>query len=135
MSKKKTTTKKTVAKRVVKAPVPDSVKDQIKEFKEFIKSQGLIGMATGLIIGTAAATLVKSLIENIIMPPLGFILGSADGLKGLSWKMGQTASGEMAVLHYGQFLNDLINFTVIAVVVYFIIVAVTKFLGEDHIKK
>lgn len=104
-------------------------------FRDFIKDQGLVGMAVGLVLGTASGTLIKSLIDNMIMPPLGFILGSADGLKGLSWSMGVTAAGEEAVLNYGTFLNDLVNFLVIALTVYIIIKVLSKFLGEDYSKK
>jgi len=64
---------------------------------------------------------VNSLINNVVMPPLGFLLGSSDGLRGLSWDMGMTASGEHAVLSYGMFLSDLFNFLVIALVVYLVI--------------
>lgn len=124
---------KKITKRVVKNPTSETLKEQLEGFREFIKSQGLIGMATGLIIGTAAATLVKSLIDNVIMPPLGILLGSTDGLKGLMLNI-PTKNGVTSV-KYGMFLNDLVNFLIIAVVVYFIIVAVTKFLGEEHLAK
>lgn len=121
-------------KRAIKVTAtPVAVKKQLEGFKDFIKKQGLIGMATGLIIGTAAATLVKSLIDNVIMPPLGILLGSTDGLKGLVLNI-QTANGVVAV-KYGVFLNDLVNFLIIAAVVYGIIIAVTKFLGEEHVEK
>lgn len=127
-------TEKKSTKRAIKAPAtPATVKKQLEGFKDFIKKQGLIGMATGLIIGTAAATLVKSLIDNVIMPPLGILLGSTDGLKGLVLNI-QTANGVVAV-KYGVFLNDLVNFLIIAAVVYGIIIAVTKFLGEEHVEK
>ena len=92
-------------------------KAQFAGFKKFIKDQGLIGMAIGLILGTASGDLVKSLINNIIMPPLGFVLGSAEGLKGVVWNMGKTPAGKEAVLSYGAFLNDIIHFLVIAFVV------------------
>jgi large conductance mechanosensitive channel len=55
------------------------------------------------------------------MPPLGFLLGSADGIKGLVLDMGTTPAGEHAVLAYGAFVNDLINFLVLAFVIYFVI--------------
>jgi len=55
------------------------------------------------------------------MPPLGLLLGSAEGLKGLSWTIGQTSDGSPTILHYGIFLNDLFNFLVIALVIYFIV--------------
>ena len=92
-------------------------------FMTFIKEQNVVGLAVGLILGTAASGLVNSLINNVIMPPLGFLLGSADGIRGLELVMGTTPTGETAVLRYGQFINDLINFLVLAFVVYFVVKA------------
>ena len=127
MTKKQAkSTKKSALK--IKAVDP---KAQFAGFKKFIKDQGLIGMAIGLILGTASGDLVKSLINNIIMPPLGFILGSAEGLKGVVWNMGKTPAGKEAVLSYGAFLNDIINFLVIAFVVYFVLLFVKKLFVED----
>lgn len=100
-------------------------------FMKFVRTQGVVGLAVGLVLGGAVTVLVKSLIDNVVMPPLGFILGSAEGLKGLEWNMGKTAAGETAVLHYGVFLNDLINFTVIAIVVYLIV----HILGFDRLDR
>jgi large conductance mechanosensitive channel len=94
---------------------------QIKAFFDFIRTQGVIGLAVGLVLGGAVSILVKSLVDNIVMPPLGLLLGSAEGLKGLSWTIGKTAGGVPTELHYGIFLNDFINFVVIALVVYLIV--------------
>jgi large conductance mechanosensitive channel len=99
----------------------------LKGFLDFVREQGVVGLAVGLVLGGAVSVLVKSLIDNVVMPPLGFILGSAEGLKGLSFNMGKTAGGEDAILYYGTFLNDVINFVVIAAVVY----AVVHMLGFD----
>ena len=52
-------------------------------FMEFIRTQGVIGLAVGLVLGGAVSVVVKSFVDNIIMPPLGLLLGSSDGLKGL----------------------------------------------------
>lgn len=92
-------------------------------FIAFIKEQNVVSLAIGLVLGTAASALVNSLINNIIMPPLGFLLGSADGIRGLELVMGTTPAGEVAVLRYGEFINDLINFLVLAFVVYFVVKA------------
>ena len=94
---------------------------QFKAFLDFIRTQGVIGLAVGLVLGGAVSVLVKSLVDNIVMPPLGLILGSAQGIKGLSWTMGKTNAGVPAVLNYGVFLNDFINFIVIALVIYLIV--------------
>lgn len=94
---------------------------QLKSFLDFIRTQGVVGLAVGLVLGGAVSVLVKSLVDNVVMPPLGMVLGSAEGIKGLAWTMGNTNSGQPAILHYGVFLNDFINFVVIALVIYFII--------------
>ncbi len=91
-----------------------------KGFVNFIREQGVVGLAVGLVLGGAVATLVKSLVDNVVMPPVGLLLGSADGLKGLSWTMGHTGDKD-AVLHYGVFLNDLLNFLIIALVIYVVV--------------
>lgn len=124
-------TEKKATKRVKKLATPAALKEQMEGFKNFIKDQGLIGMAIGLILGTAASGLVKSLIDNIIMPPIGLILGSAEGLKGVKFALGRTMNGQVAYLNIGSFLNDLINFLVVAAVVYFIVMAVAKVFGEE----
>ena len=90
-------------------------------FIAFIKEQNVVSLAIGLVLGTAASGLVNSLINNIIMPPLGFLLFSADVIRGLEFVLGVTPAGEVAILHYGQFINDLINFLVLAFVVYFVV--------------
>lgn len=90
-------------------------------FTEFIRTQGVVGLAVGLVLGAATSVVVKSFVDNIIMPPLGLLLGSADGLKGLALNLGKTDAGKEAILHYGVFLNDIINFLVIALTVYLVV--------------
>ena len=94
---------------------------QLKSFLDFIRTQGVVGLAVGLVLGGAVGVVVKSMVDNIVMPPLGLLLGSTEGLKGLSVVMGKTSDGAPAVLHYGIFVNDLINFIVIALVIYLVI--------------
>jgi large conductance mechanosensitive channel len=92
--------------------------NHVRGFVNFIREQGVVGLAVGLVLGGAVTTVVKSLIDNIVMPPIGFLLGSANGIKGLSWTLG-SSMGQPVVLQYGTFINDMINFMVIAAVVYF----------------
>jgi large conductance mechanosensitive channel len=89
-------------------------------FMSFIREQGVVGLAVGLVLGGAVAVVARSLIDNVVMPPLGFLLGSAEGLKGLTWTVGRTG-GKEAVVSYGVFLNDIVNFLVIALVIYLVI--------------
>lgn len=118
----KTDAAKEKAKNLTKAGL-GKIKSGSGGFMRFIREQNVVGLAVGLIIGTAASGVVNSLINNVIMPPLGFLLGSADGIRGLTLDMGMTPAGEHAVLAYGAFINDLINFLVLALVVYIVIKA------------
>lgn len=102
----------------------------VNGFKEFIREQGIVGLAIGFVVGAAAATLVKSFVDNVIMPPVGILLGSADGLRGLSASLGEHA-GKEVILRYGQFLSDLVNFLILAFVIY----VVVKILQLDRIDK
>ena len=103
----------------------------VSGFMDFVRTQGVVGLAVGLVLGGAVTVMAKSFIDNVVMPPLGFVLGSAEGLKGLTLNLGKTSAGEDAVLHYGVFLNDLINFIVIAVIVYLVV----HILGFDKLDK
>lgn len=130
--------KPTPQTEVKKKPIairPEALKTRstrfVGGFMEFVRTQGVVGLAVGLVLGGAVTIVVKSLVDNLVMPPLGFILGSAEGLKGLQLNIGKTSAGQDAILHYGVFLNDLINFIVIAVVVYMIV----HILGFDKLDK
>jgi large conductance mechanosensitive channel len=123
-------TKKTDAEKPVEKERIVRVKDtagglvtvggtQVKGFLDFIRTQGVVGLAVGLILGSAVTVVVKSLIDNVIMPPIGFLLGSGDGLKGLMWRIGEV-KGDPVIINYGTFLNDVVNFIIIALVVYFV---------------
>ncbi|MBR0482800.1 large conductance mechanosensitive channel protein MscL [Candidatus Saccharibacteria bacterium] len=112
-----------MAKKSIAKVGASKLKGGASGFMDFIKEQNVVGLAVGLVLGTAAGGLVNSLINNIIMPPLGFLLGSAEGLKGLTANLGTTPSGEVALLSYGTFINDLINFLVLALVIYLVVKA------------
>lgn len=115
--------KKRLSKEAVKNPLNKIVtvgETGLRGFVDFIRTQGVVGLAVGLVLGGAVSVLVKSLVDNVVMPPIGLLLGSGDGLKGLSWTLGKASDGDAAVIYYGTFLNDLINFLIIAVVVYFV---------------
>lgn len=103
---------------------------QVTGFVEFIRTQGVVGLAIGFVMGAAAATLVKSLVDNIIMPPIGILLGSADGLRGLSTGLGNHG-GKEVVWQYGLFLSDLVNFLILALAIY----VVVKVLQLDRLDK
>ena len=107
---------KTEKKSIVAAGA-GKIKGGTSGFMTFIKEQNIVGLAVGLVLGTHAGALVNSLVNNVFMPPIGLLLGSTEGLKGWTIPIGETG----AVLALGAFLNDLINFIILAFVIYLVI--------------
>ncbi len=101
------------------------IENNIKGFVDFIREQGVVGLAVGFILGGAVSKVVSALVTDIVNPLLGAIIGSSDGLKSASF-----AIGESHIL-YGDFLAVVIDFLVIALVVYFGV----KIIGIDRLDK
>ncbi len=97
----------------------------MKGFMDFIRKQGVVGLAVGFILGGSVKGVVSALVEDIINPLLGVVLGSTEGLAMASLKMGSIE------LMWGHFLSTVIDFLVIAMVVYYGI----KGLGLDKLDK
>ena len=89
----------------------------MKGFLEFVRKQGVMGLAVGFILGGAVSKVVTSLVEDIINPLLGIILGTTKGLAQASF----TIAG--AKVMYGAFIGHLIDFIVVALVVYYGVMA------------
>ena len=95
----------------------------LKEFKEFIARGNVIDLAVAVVIGAAFGKIVTSLVEGVIMPPIGLLLGKADfsnlfidlsGQNPVSLADAQLKG--LPVIAYGRFINDIINFLIIALV-------------------
>jgi len=104
-----------------------------KEFKEFVMRGNVIDMAVGIVIGAAFGTIVKSLVSDIIMPPIGLLLGKVDFANLFAvLKEGATAAGPYVSLadaqaagavtiNYGAFINTLISFLIIAFAIFLVV--------------
>jgi len=90
------------------------------DFKAFLTKSNALALAVGIIIGTALGTVVKSLVDDIIMPPIGLLLGGVD-FANLKWVL-QPASGDKqeVAISYGLFINNVITFIIVAFVVFWI---------------
>jgi len=104
-----------------------------KEFRDFIKRGNVIDLAVAVIIGAAFGKIVTALVDGVIMPPIGLVLGKVDFSElfiDLSGKGYPTlAAAKVAgapVITYGAFLNTVINFVIVAFVIFLIIKAVNR---------
>jgi len=104
----------------------------LKEFKEFAMRGNVVDMAVGIIIGAAFGTIIGTLVSDVLMPPIGLILGNVDFANlFIVLKEGKTvgpyatvaaAKGAGAVtLNYGLFLNTIVNFLIVAFAIFFLI--------------
>ncbi len=93
----------------------------VKEFREFAIKGNMVDMAVGIIVGGAFTKIVSSLVADVIMPPLGLLVAGVD-FKTLSVTL-KTAVGEQpaVVLAYGKFLQNLFDFSVIAVTIFLVV--------------
>ena len=105
----------------------------LKEFKNFALKGNFLDLAVGIIMGLAFGTIVTSLVNDIIMPPIGALLGGADltnyfiVLEGGSYDTLAAAQEAGAVtLNYGKFINTIINFLIVALAMFFIVRAFNK---------
>lgn len=90
-----------------------------KEFKEFISKGNVLDLAVGVIVGGVFGKIVTSLVDDIIMPIIGLIIGGID-FSGLSLKIGD------ATVKYGMFIQNVVNFLIIAFSIFLVVKAVNK---------
>lgn len=105
----------------------------LKEFKEFISRGNVVDLAVGIIIGAAFTAIVTSLVEDIIMPPIGFVMGGIDfsnyfiNLSGGDYRsLAEAQAAGAATINYGKFINAVINFLIVAFAVFMLVRAVNR---------
>jgi large conductance mechanosensitive channel len=106
----------------------------LKEFKEFVMRGNVLDLAIAVIIGAAFGGIVTSMVNDVLMPPIGLLLGKVDFKDLFTSLNGQTYASLAAakaagapVIAYGQFINTVINFLVIAFVIFLIVKQVNRF--------
>ncbi|PKN28778.1 MAG: large conductance mechanosensitive channel protein MscL [Deltaproteobacteria bacterium HGW-Deltaproteobacteria-21] len=109
----------------------------LKEFREFAMRGNVVDMAVGIIIGAAFGTIVKSLVDDVIMPPIGLLLGNVDFSDlFITLKQGVTAGPYLTIadakkagavtLNYGAFFNTIVSFVIVAFSVFLLIKGMNK---------
>jgi large conductance mechanosensitive channel len=115
----------------------------LKEFKEFAMRGNVVDMAVGIIIGGAFGTIVKSLVEDVLMPPIGMLLGGVDFSNFFLTLREGTAPGPYAslaaardagavLISYGVFLNAVISFLIVAFAVFLLIKGINELQREKE---
>ncbi len=93
----------------------------LKEFREFAMRGNVVDMAVGIVIGGAFGKIVSSLVADVIMPPIGLLLGQVDFSK-LALPLRQaTAETPAVMIRYGQFINTVIDFVIVAFAIFMVI--------------
>ena len=113
----------------------------LKEFKEFIARGNVIDLAVAVVIGAAFGKIITSLVEGIIMPPIGLLLKGVDFAslfyvldqsKGIPASLADAKAKGIPVIAYGSFINDIVNFLIVAFVIFQIVKIVNRIKSKQE---
>lgn len=113
------------------------MKDLIKEFKEFVSRGNVIELAVGLIMATYFGAIVKSFVNDIIMPPVGYLIAGVDFAK-LKFQIAERTLDdgtlEAITINYGAFINTIITFVIVSVAIFMVVKAYNNFMKKEEAK-
>lgn len=104
----------------------------IKEFKEFAMRGNVIDMAVGIVIGAAFGKIVSSVVNDIIMPPIGMLLGNVDFANLAVTLKAKTADTEAVTIRYGVFINTVLDFIIVAFAIFIVIKQMNRFKKKEE---
>lgn len=99
----------------------------IKEFKDFAMRGNVVDMAVGIIIGGAFGKIVSSLVKDVIMPPIGLLLGNVDFSALAVTLREKTEAAEAVTINYGLFINTVLDFVIVAFAIFMVIKQMNRF--------
>jgi large conductance mechanosensitive channel len=102
----------------------------LKEFKEFAVRGNVVDMAVGIIIGSAFGKIVSSLVQDVIMPPIGLLMGNVDFSTLAITLREKTETAEAITLKYGVFINTILDFTIVAFAIFMLIKQINRLKKE-----
>jgi large conductance mechanosensitive channel len=103
-----------------------------KEFKSFAMRGNVVDMAVGIIIGASFGKIISSLVNDVLMPPIGMVVGGMD-FSNLGFTMKEAAGGQAAVvIKFGLFINMLIDFVIVAFAMFMIIQAMNRLVKKPE---
>jgi len=114
----------------------------LKEFKEFAMRGNVVDMAVGIVIGAAFGTIVKSLVADVIMPPIGLVLGNVDfsnlfitikegAIPGPFSTLADAQKAGAVTINYGAFINTIVSFVIVAFALFMVIKGMNKLKREE----
>lgn len=104
----------------------------MKEFREFAVKGNVVDMAVGLIIGAAFGKIVSSAVADVIMPPIGVLLGGVDFTNLAFTVKAATADVPAVLINYGKFIQTVVDFTIIAFTIFMVIKAINKLKRKEE---
>lgn len=104
----------------------------MKEFKEFAMKGNVIDMAVGIVIGGAFGKIINSLVQDVIMPPIGVLLGGVDFSKMGIVVKAATETTEAVILKYGSFINTIVEFLIIAFAIFMVVKAMNSLKKKEE---
>lgn len=116
----------------------------LKEFKEFAVKGNMVDMAVGIIIGAAFGAIIKSLVSDVLMPPLGMLLGDVDfsnlfmvlkdgTLAGPYVTVEAAKEAGAVTLNYGLFVNTAVNFLIVAFAIFFVVRSINRLKKKEEV--
>lgn len=106
-----------------------------KEFKEFALRGNVVDMAVGIVIGAAFGKIVSSFVANIVMPPLGILIGGVDFTDLAVELKPATDTAEAVMLNYGMFVQTVADFTIVALAIFLAIKAMNSLKAKEEAKE
>ncbi len=104
----------------------------LKEFKEFAVKGNAVDMAVGIVIGAAFGKIISSLVADVVMPPIGVLVGGVDFTK-LGVTLKEAAGNVPAVtLNYGNFIQTVVDFTIIAFAIFMVVKLINKLKKQEE---
>ncbi|MGB5107928.1 MAG: large-conductance mechanosensitive channel protein MscL [Candidatus Zixiibacteriota bacterium] len=98
----------------------------LKEFKEFAMRGNVVDMAVGIVIGAAFGKIVSSIVSDVIMPPIGVLLGGVDFSNLAITLKSATADAEAVVISYGKFIQTVVDFVIVAFAIFIVVKAMNS---------
>ena len=113
------------------------MKDLIKEFKKFVSKGNVIELAVGLILATYFGAIVKSFVNDIIMPPVGYLIAGVDFSEltiTISEKILENGAVEVTTINYGVFINTIITFFIVSITIFAVVKTYNNFMKREEEK-